>query len=180
MDYLARELSISKKTLYAQFGDKTNMIQMLVAAQINTDKCFCEMQKGNASNAIEEMFKVTAFVSESLKNVNVTFFYDLRMGYPQAYKAMEDYKWGYIQETLIENLKRGVKEKIYRDDLKPSVVARIYLSNVEMIFGGRQFDNLNMSAYDVFLEIFMLHMRGIVNENGLQLLINHLKHVTKS
>lgn len=180
MDDLARELSISKKTLYAMFGDKRKMIQMLVAEQVLADKCACEMQKVVAKNAIEEMFLVTSFVTERLKNVNITFFYDLKMGFPKAFKAMEEYKWGYIQDTIIANLNRGIREGVYREDLHPIIVARIYLTNVEMIFGGREFDALNVSAYEIFLEIFMLHMRGIVNENGLQLLINHLKNVTKS
>lgn len=180
MDDLARELSISKKTLYALFGDKRKMIQTLVAEQIDADKSSCQIQITLAKNAIEEMFLVTSFISERLKNVNVTFFYDLRMSYPKAFKAMEDYKWGYIQETIILNLKRGVAEGIYREDLHPNIVARVYLTNVEMIFGGREFDNMNISVYEIFLEIFMLHMRGIVNEKGLQLLIDHLKHVTKS
>ncbi len=180
MDDLARELSISKKTLYALFGDKRKMIQMLVAEQIQSDKFACEFQKTQAKNAIEEMFLVTAFISERLKNVNITFFYDLRMGFPKAFKAMEEYKWGYIQETIIQNMNRGISEGIYRDDIHPNIVSRIYLSNVEMIFSGREFDNLNISAYELFLEIFMLHMRGIVNEKGLEVLIDHLKYVTKN
>ena len=180
MDDLARELSISKKTLYAQFGDKRKMIQMLVAAQVEGDKECCQVQIVASKNAIDEMFRVTSFVSERLKNVNVTFFYDLRMGYPKAFKAMEDYKQGYIQETIIQNLKRGIEEGVYRPDLNPTIVARVYLSNVEMIFGGKEFDNIHLSAYDLFLEIFMLHMRGIVSESGLQLLIEQFSHVKKN
>lgn len=180
MDDLARELSMSKKTLYAQFGDKRKMIQLLVSEQIDCDKMGCEQQRTQAANAIDEMFRVTSFVSERLKNVNVTFFYDLKMGYPKAFKAMEEYKWGYVQETIIENLKRGMKEGVYRNDLNPEVVARVYLSSVEMIFGGQQFNTLNLSPYKLFLEIFMLHMRGIVNDKGLPVLIEQLKHVTKN
>lgn len=180
MDDLARELSISKKTLYAQFGDKRKMIQMLVAAQVEGDKECCQMQLQEAKNAIDEMFRVTSFISERLKNVNVTFFYDLRMSYPKAFQTMEDYKKGFIQETIIQNLNRGMQEGVYRHDLNPLVVSHIYLTNVEMIFGGQEFNNINLNAYELFLEIFMLHMRGIVSEKGLQLLIEHLEHVTKN
>jgi AcrR family transcriptional regulator len=179
MDDLARELSISKKTLYAHFGDKRKMIQMLVAAQVDGDKECCQIQIQEAKNAIDEMFRVTSFVSERLKNVNVTFFYDLRMSYPKAFQTMEDYKRGYIQETIIQNLNRGMQEGVYRQDLNPQIVARVYMSNVEIVFGGQEFKNLNVNAYEIFIEIFMLHMRGIVSESGLQLLIEHFEHVTK-
>jgi TetR/AcrR family transcriptional regulator, cholesterol catabolism regulator len=180
MDDLARELSISKKTLYAHFGDKRKMIQMLVAAQVEGDKECCQIQLQESTNAIDEMFRVTSFVSERLKNVNITFFYDLRMSYPKAFQTMEDYKRGFIQETIIQNLNRGIEEGVYRQDLNPKIVAQVYLSNVEMIFGGQEFDKLNINPYELFLEIFMLHMRGIVSESGLQVLIEHLKHVTKN
>jgi AcrR family transcriptional regulator len=180
MDDLARELSISKKTLYAHFGDKRKMIQMLVAAQVEGDKECCQIQLQESTNAIDEMFRVTSFVSERLKNVNITFFYDLRMSYPKAFQTMEDYKRGFIQETIIQNLNRGIQEGVYRQDLNPKIVAQVYLSNVEMIFGGQEFDKLNINPYELFIEIFMLHMRGIVSESGLQVLIEHLKHVTKN
>lgn len=180
MDDLARELSISKKTLYAQFGDKRKMIQMLVAAQVEGDMESCNIRLQEAKNAIDEMFRVTSFVSERLKKVNVTFFYDLRMSYPKAFQTMEDYKKGFIQETIIQNLNRGMQEGIYRQDLNPQIVARIYMTNIELIFGGQEFRDVDLNAYELFLEIFMLHMRGIVNEKGLQLLIEHLEHVTKN
>ena len=180
MEDLSRELSISKKTLYAHFGDKRKMIQMIVAAQVDGDKECCQVQIQEAKNAIDEMFRVTSFVTERLKNVNVTFFYDLRMSFPKAFQTMEDYKRGFIQETILQNLNRGIKEGVYRQDLKPQIVAHIYLSNVEMVFGGREFDAIKVSPYEIFIEIFMLHMRGIVSESGLQLLIEHFEHVTKN
>jgi TetR/AcrR family transcriptional regulator, cholesterol catabolism regulator len=177
MDDLARELAVSKKTLYAHFGDKRKMIQMLVAGQVQLDKSCCESKRKEALNAIDEMFQVTAFVTERLKTANITFFYDLRTSYPKAFKTMEDYKWGYIQQTIIDNINRGKSEGIYRQDMDSVVVAKVYLLSVDMIFGGQAFLDAQKTPYELFLEIFHLHMRGIVNEKGLELLIEHLKYV---
>lgn len=177
MDDLARELAVSKKTLYAHFGDKRKMIQMLVAEQVVMDKSCCEIQRGEAINAIDEMFRITSFVTERIKIANVTFFYDLRTSYPKAFKAMEDYKWGYIQHTIIDNLNRGKKEGIYRQDMDSNVIAKVYLMSVDMVFGGQEFLETHKTPHELFLEIFHLHMRGIVNTNGLQLLIEHLNYV---
>jgi TetR/AcrR family transcriptional regulator, cholesterol catabolism regulator len=177
MDDLARELAVSKKTLYAHFGDKRKMIQMLVAEQVQLDKSCCESKRKEALNAIDEMFQVTAFVTERLKTANITFFYDLRTSYPKAFKTMEDYKWGYIQQTIIDNINRGKSEGIYRQDMDSVVVAKVYLLSVDMIFGGQAFLDAQKTPYELFLEIFHLHMRGIVNEKGLELLIEHLKYV---
>ncbi len=179
MDDLARELAISKKTLYAHFGDKRKMIQMLVAEQVDLDKSCCEIKRQEAKNAIDEMFQVTSFVTDRLKTANVTFFYDLRTSYPKAFKTMEDYKWGYIQQTIINNLNRGKSENIYRKDMDSAVVAKVYLLSVDMIFGGQTFLDVQKTPYELFIEIFHLHMRGIVNEKGLVLLIEHLNYVKK-
>jgi|694.fasta_scaffold53117_5 AcrR family transcriptional regulator len=177
MDDLARELAVSKKTLYAHFGDKRKMIQMLVAEQVDLDKSCCELHRGESKNAIDEMFRVTSFVTERLKIANVTFFYDLRTSYPKAFKTMEEYKWGYIQKTIVENLNRGIKEGVYRNDMDANVVAKVYLMSVDMVFGGQAFLDSHKTPHDLFLEIFHLHMRGIVNEHGLHLLIEHLNYV---
>lgn len=180
MDDLARELSISKKTLYAHFGDKRSMVQAVVASQISQDKSSCHIQQNQAQNAIDEMFRITSFVSERLKNVNVTFFYDLKTAFPKAFKAMEEYKWGFIQEIIKLNIERGVTEGLYRPDLNPNIISRIYLSNVELVFGGTDFNKMDISAGELFKEIFTLHMRGIVSENGLKMLIEHTNNVTKN
>lgn len=177
MDDLAKKLGISKKTLYVHFGDKRKMILTLVTNNIALDKAECELKRSVALNAIDEMFQVTSFVSERLKIANVSFFYDLRMGYPKAYKAIEDYESGYIYQTILKNLERGVNEKIYRNDMDPEVVAKVYMLNVNTVFGGDLFRFTKKSPYDLFLEIFHLHMRGIVNEKGLKLLIEHLSYV---
>lgn len=177
MDDLARELAVSKKTLYAHFGDKRKMIQMLVAEQVNLDMSCCENKRNEAISAIDEMFKITAFVTERLKMANITFFYDLRTSYPKAYKTMEEYKWGYIQQTIIDNIKRGMSEGVYRNDMDPEVIAKVYLMSVDMIFGGNLFHTTNKTPYALFLEIFHLHMRGIVNEKGLKLLIEQFNYV---
>jgi AcrR family transcriptional regulator len=180
MDDLARELGVSKKTLYAHFGDKRKMIQMLVAEQVNLDKICCENKRLEANNAIDEMFQVTSFVTERLKMANVSFFYDLRTSYPKAFKTMEEYKWGYIQQTIVENLNRGKAEGIYRKDMDSLTVAKVYLLSVDMIFGGDAFLGTKKTPYELFVEIFHLHMRGIVNDKGLKLLIEHLNYVKEN
>ena len=180
MDDLARELSISKKTLYAHFGDKRSMVQAVVANNIAEDKNSCQMQLTESKNAIDEMFRITSFVSEGLKNVNVTFFYDLKTAFPKAFKAMEDYKWGYIQEIIKQNIDRGMQEGLYRPGLNPAIISKIYLTNVEQVFGGSEFYQMDISAGELFKEIFTLHMRGIASEQGLKMLIEYTNHVTKN
>ena len=56
MDDLARELAVSKKTLYAHFGDKRKMIQMLVAEQVDLDKSCCELHRVNPKTPSTKCF----------------------------------------------------------------------------------------------------------------------------
>jgi len=170
MDDLARELSISKKTLYATFGDKRTMIQGLVARHTEQDKISCQQQREVSENAIDEMFRVTSFVAERIKFANPTFFYDLKMKYPKAFQVMQDYKWNYILNVLIENVNNGVKEGLYVDDFDAEIISRVYLQNMDTIFGHEMFTELKKSPYELFLTIFHLHLRGIVTDRGLQIL----------
>jgi TetR/AcrR family transcriptional regulator, cholesterol catabolism regulator len=57
MDDLARELGVSKKTLYAHFGDKRKMIQMLVAEQVDLDKLCCENKRLNQIMLLMKCFR---------------------------------------------------------------------------------------------------------------------------
>lgn len=180
MDDLARELGVSKKTLYAHFGDKRTMVQALVTSHVAQDKAICERERQVAENAIDEMFRVTSFVAERIKGANPTFFYDLKLSYPKAYKTMQDYKWNYVLSVILENINKGQAQGLYLDDLDTEVVARVYLQNMDAVFGGELFNGLNKSPYQLFLDLFQLHMRGIASVKGLEVLIKKIEDVKKS
>jgi TetR/AcrR family transcriptional regulator, cholesterol catabolism regulator len=168
MDDVAKELGISKKTLYNHFDDKNQLVEFIIRAKINEDIAVFQKASSEALNAIDELYMHSRYVLETFKAVNPTVFYDLRKNYSAAWKIIVDHKWNFVYNQFIKNINRGIDEGIYRNDIHKEIYAKLFVSQIEMITEGDVFPSPKFRYDTVFLEIFRLHIRGIANEKGLK------------
>ncbi len=168
MDDVAKELGISKKTLYNHFDDKNQLVEFIIRAKINEDIAVFQKASSEALNAIDELYMHSRYVLETFKSVNPTVFYDLRKNYSAAWKIIVDHKWNFVYNQFIKNINRGIDEGIYRNDIHKEIYAKLFVSQIEMITEGDVFPSPKFRYDTVFLEIFRLHIRGIANEKGLK------------
>ena len=66
MDDIARELGISKKTIYLHFPDKDELVVQVVGREMEKDKCEYEELDNSEANAIEKL--IQASLDELMKN----------------------------------------------------------------------------------------------------------------
>ncbi|MEO6729224.1 MAG: helix-turn-helix domain-containing protein, partial [Candidatus Dojkabacteria bacterium] len=70
MDDIAKHLGMSKKTIYANFKDKNELVLNLISKMIKSDECNMEDCIKNSDNAIEEVLLMMDFLKEMLAGVN--------------------------------------------------------------------------------------------------------------
>ncbi|MDB3905371.1 TetR/AcrR family transcriptional regulator [Crocinitomicaceae bacterium] len=168
MDDIAKELGISKKTLYNHFDDKNQLVEFIIRAKINEDIAVFQKASSEAVNAIDELYMHSRYVLETFKAVNPTVFYDLRKNYSAAWNLTVDHKWNFVYSQFIKNINRGIDEGIYRNDIHKEIYAKLFVSQIEMITEGDVFPWPQFRYETVFLESFRLQIRGISNEKGLK------------
>ena len=166
MDDVARELGISKKTLYQFVTDKDDLVGKFIDNEILVRKeeiCKCF---GIGLNAIEELFEISIFMNRLIREQNPATEYDLRKYYPLHYqKTIKARKEG-IYSYILLNLKKGVKEGLYRKDMNMDVISRVYLwrsedTNLKDLFTTEEFTSIKL-----FVELLNYHIRGIATEKG--------------
>ena len=168
MDDMAKQLGISKKTLYNHFTDKSELVEDIIKAKLAEDRMAFQKASENAINAIDELFMVSKFVIETFKSVNPTVFYDLKKNYPASWQLSIDHKWNFVYNEFLKNIERGIREGIYRADIHKEIYSKIFVSHIETIIEGEVFPWPEFSFETVFIENFRLHIRGIANEKGLK------------
>ena len=168
MDDMAKQLGISKKTLYNHFTDKSELVEDIIKAKLTEDRMAFQKASENAINAIDELFMVSKFVIETFKSVNPTVFYDLKKNYPVVWQLSIDHKWNFVYNEFLKNIERGIREGIYRADIHKEIYSKIFVSHIETIIEGEVFPWPEFSFETVFIENFRLHIRGIANEKGLK------------
>jgi AcrR family transcriptional regulator len=174
MDDLARDLGISKKTLYLHFEDKKDVVRKVVHHIIEHQKCgINEVLGQQGANAIDKLMMMTRFFAEHLKNSNASLTYDLEKYYPEVWIEVIEFKREEVFRHIMDNINEGITENLYRADLDYEIIARAYVSRMEM-YQTELWEPLSKYPLEVvFRTLFIYHIRGIANNNG-------LKHLEKS
>ena len=169
MDDIARHLSISKKTLYEYFTDKGDLVRGVMESIARNKAIDLSVPQKKQVNAIEELFYYYNVQVQMIKDHKPSFIYDLKKYYPDLFEEFQEVKRQRILESVRENLIKGKKEGLYRNDVDESVIARLNLMRIEGIMNSGTFSFEEMVSPDFFSEIFKYHVYGIVSDKGRQL-----------
>lgn len=187
MDDIAKHLGISKKTIYQNFKDKNELINILIRDRIvNQDlqmnKCF-----DASENAVQELYFGIQDMDYFLATMNPMLFYDLQKYHQEAWLKFIAFKEKEIGKKILENLERGKQEGLYRAEINTEIIARMRLDQVDVVFtqNGRYDTNKN-SLSSIMVEITRHFLFGICNNEGLKLIhkydeeLLHKKETEKS
>jgi TetR/AcrR family transcriptional regulator, cholesterol catabolism regulator len=173
MDDLAKELMISKKTIYNHFKDKNELVTEIIKTKIEEEKCDCISAKLNAENAIDELFNISKMVIAKISSMNPAIFNDLLKHHPEAWALLTKHRWDYIYQSVLGNIERGIKEGIYREFSNPEIIARLNLSMTDLILNGETFPIELYKYEEVFEVTFRFQIHGMANEKGLKYLMSN-------
>jgi AcrR family transcriptional regulator len=175
MDDIARELGISKKTLYKYVTDKNDLVMKLMDRGREMDECFVRDVQEQGMNAIDENFEISRFLVQRLNSVHPSIFYDLQKYHPKAWEAFSRHRNEFIGQSVQKNLERGMKEGLYRADLNVSIIRDIFLARINDILESKYPSLKEYSFSEVYLESFRYHIRGVASEKGIRYLIEKVK-----
>ena len=175
MDDIARHLGISKKTLYKYFKDKNDLVVKTLNHLNSADCKVIEQIAQNSENAIEESFAISKHVLDQFKDIHPNVWYDLERYHPKAMGFMDDHMKNVIYQWVCDNLKKGIEEGLYREDLKIPIIAGIYVSRIKDFFNPMIFKVDRYSFATIYVEAFRYHIRGIASEKGFEVLKNKVK-----
>ncbi len=170
MDDLANEMGISKKTIYSHFENKTQLVEEC------TLNLFCSISQGIdhicslGKNPIEELYEIKKFVMLHLKDERSSPQYQLQKYYPQIHHTLRNKQFEVMRACIIENLKKGIKRGIYRENLNIEFVSRIYFAGVTSIKDHTLFPAEKFPVTDLMDDYLEYHLRGIVTPKGRQIL----------
>ncbi len=178
MDDIAKELGVSKKTLYKYFKDKNAIVSTLMKMDLNSEMQKLSSLTNSSTNAIEETFAFSQVLIEKLKTVNPSLMYDLEKYHPKAWSLFINHKRVDVFNCIRANIERGIDEGFYVSIINAEVVAKLYSEKIDLIFNQEIFPLGKFSVEEVYTEMIEYHLRGIVNEKGRQYLIEKKNKLT--
>ena len=176
MAELASQLGMSKKTLYQYFNDKQDLVNAIVDQEIRVTQEECCNTTEQSKDAVHEILITLDCFTKDFKDVNPVVMSELQKFYPSAYQKFIRHKDTFVYMIIANNLRRGIEEKLYREDINIDVLTKFRLESIFMAFNQKVFPSNKydlVTTTSVLIEHFLY---GIVTEKGFKL-INKYKNI---
>lgn len=174
MDDVARELGISKKTLYKHVKNKYELVEKTLQCNGEKDIEMLEKSARESVDAIDEYLRNSRYFISEMRKISPTLFYDLKKYYSKLWKQQMIMHIDYFVDDITRNIERGIKEGLFREDLRPGIIAQIYAQTVLAITDNTLFPAQELSIDRIIHQHALYHLYGIVNEAGRQKMDEHL------
>lgn len=166
MDDVAKNLNISKKTVYEYFKDKEDLVsKVMMLEHKHRCDCFAEIEKKDL-NAIEELFEVYKMINGMFKDYNPSMEYDIRKYYPDLSARIKEIRRKGMFDAVLKNLNKGKKEGLYRKELNSRIIVKLHIFRNENLLENDLFPMEELTSFKVFHEIFVYHLQGVLNHKG--------------
>jgi TetR/AcrR family transcriptional regulator, cholesterol catabolism regulator len=166
MDDIARELGISKRTIYQHFPDKNAIVSMVIRNELNSQTCQVDEIEETISNPVDQMIQLSVHMRLMMANINPTLLFDLKKYHPEAWQLFTDYKHQYIIQSVRDNLGNGMKMGLYRSDIDIEVLSRLRIEQIEMAFDPTLFPFNQFDMIHVQIQFLNHFLRGILTQEG--------------
>lgn len=185
MDHIAREIGISKKTLYTWAESKEDLLVEIIdfiLESANDNECedSISINHKRFENAIEAILYVMDNLAHITQNINPIFMLELNKYYPHLAIKLDDFRYKHIRKKIMQNIVRGKEEGLYRSDINEEIISYFYLGWVT------QFSNENMqtvfenkySNQQILRELYLFHLNALLSDKGREYLNNKITNNT--
>ncbi len=177
LDDITEELGISKKTIYAHYVNKADLVQHVIKQHIEKEKLFCEGIFSGRLNSIEELMAIGYFLCSKFDRMKPGSIVELKRFFPESWKLYESHRMDYVKQILIGNINRGKTQGLYREDLSEKLIVELYMNNIDHLLRRIEESSMNSSMSKEYLEYLKYHIFGISTPLGSSFLTEYLKKI---
>lgn len=175
MDDIARELSVSKKTIYQHYKDKDEIVFNATQSHMEGEKQEFNEIFEKATNAIEELAMISQCMRKNIAELNPSLLHDLQKYHHKAWEGYLQFKDDFVKNHIKRNLERGIKEGFYRAEINAEISAIFRMEQIQMAFDDKLFPTKQFDFKEVQMQMFDLFVHGIVTEKGQKLFKEYLQ-----
>ncbi len=177
MDDIAKITGLSKKTLYQYIKDKDELIYKTFEFELD---CACQTTNhimNTHENALETLIKITEWHANRVKCTNPVAILELQKYHPNVWVLMTKHHQEHVIPNILNILNKGIEQGYFRENMNISIVARLHVEKIRMMFDPNVFPYSKYELSEVYYTIQDLFIRSIVTNKGLKY---YEKHYSKS
>jgi len=167
MDDLAEELGISKKTLYANFPGKFDLLEAVLADKLKgVEETLKEVTRAHPDDFPATLRKLLAGTQRELDEIKPPFVRDMRQKAPDVFKLVERRRAEVIQRYMGKFFADGQRLGMVRKDVPARLIIEILLAMVQSIMNPPKMEELGMMPKEGYTGILKIVLEGALTTKG--------------
>jgi AcrR family transcriptional regulator len=167
MDDLAAELGMSKKTLYASFASKTDLLRTVLLDKFRSIEGDLDgIMSARSADVLGSLHQLLACVQRHTEEIQPPFVRDIRREAPEMFELVQSRRREVIQRYFGKIFDDGRKAGIIRKDIPTKLMVEILLGATEAVMNPPKMAELGLTPKSGFLTIITVILEGVVTGKG--------------
>ena len=178
VDDIALKMSVSKKTIYAHFPKKEQLVETSAMRHFNfvMDKILSIAK--HSKDPIIELYLIKKEALNHLSNEKNSPVYQLQKYYKAIYQKLKAKEFEVLGSFFSESIKKGIETGLFRPEVDINFVTRIFFNGIRGIQDIELFPIEEFKIDQLLINFSEYHLRAICTPDGILKLNNYKKELT--
>jgi TetR/AcrR family transcriptional regulator, cholesterol catabolism regulator len=167
MDDLAEELGISKKTLYAHFPGKFDLLEAVLSDKLRgVEATLKQVMHADPDDFPATLRNLLTGTHRELDEIKPPFVRDMRQKAPEVFRLVERRRAALIQRYMGKFFVDGQRLGMVRKDIPARLIVEILLAMVQSIMNPPKIEELGMMPKEGYTGILKIVLEGALTAKG--------------
>jgi AcrR family transcriptional regulator len=166
MDDLAEELGMSKKTLYACFPSKLELLKDVLLNKFEDIEVDLQQITANCADVPAALHQLLACVQHHTQEIQPPFVRDIQREAPEIFQLVECRRRDVIQRHFGKLFEQGRRAGIIRKDIPTRLLIEILLGATHAILNPPKMAELKLTPKSGFSAIITVILQGALTNAG--------------
>ena len=165
MDEIARELQISKKTIYKHFDSKDSLLDSVCDLRIATVHDILGKIVESDQDSVTKFIHILIAMKKNTLNCSDAWFRDLRIHAPHLLKKFEDMRARTIFQLMTRLIEQGKREKLI-ENIPPVILITAYIGAIDGVTNSDFIMNTKFTMHDAMRFTAEIFLNGFLTPLG--------------
>ena len=167
MDDLADALGMSKKTLYAAFPSKLDLLRAVLLEKFrHVEADLDRVMSAVSTDVLGALHQLLACMQRHAGEIQPPFVRDIRREAPEVFKTVEDQRRKIIQRYFGKIFEEGRRAGIIRKDIPTRLMIEMLVGVTEAIMNPPKMTELGLTPQSGYVSVVSVMLEGLLTEKG--------------
>ena len=167
VEALARDLAMSKKTIYKIFPTKEILLQKIFQYIMARLASHFNSIRGKDINPIDKFVNVMGEITRTISRIPISRINEMKARYPAVWKDIETFRLARRDDFFLI-MEEGQTQGLVRENLDLELAATLFMNIINTVFQPEFFMKNQLNPKEVIETFRDIFLRGIVTHKGLK------------